>query len=107
MAINDILRRAKASYALSRGASSTSSQEKGHSSSSDIVSASEDQRGIGVGAGFAPPTYQDASGAPIEEVSPLGTHVTSLTSILLNIGMMIGTGVFSTRKYFVVLPTSY
>ncbi|KAF4302706.1 Amino acid/polyamine transporter I [Botryosphaeria dothidea] len=42
------------------------------------------------------PTYQEASGAPIEAQSPLGYKVKWYTIIFLNIGQMIGTGVFST-----------
>ncbi|KAK6608723.1 high-affinity methionine permease [Botrytis cinerea] len=42
------------------------------------------------------PTYQEASGAPVENESPLGLQVTWFTTIFLNIGQMIGTGVFST-----------
>lgn len=38
------------------------------------------------------PSYQEASGAPVENVSPLGLEVTSLTTVFLNIGQMIGTG---------------
>jgi len=45
------------------------------------------------------PSYQEASGAPVENVSPLGTQVTWFTTIFLNIGQMIGTGVFSTRMF--------
>lgn len=44
------------------------------------------------------PTYQEASGAPVEAYSPLGYEVKWYTIIFLNIGQMIGTGVFSTRK---------
>lgn len=44
------------------------------------------------------PTYQEASGAPVEVRSPLGYRVQWFTIIFLNIGQMIGTGVFSTRK---------
>lgn len=44
------------------------------------------------------PSYQEVSGAPVENISPLGTQVGWLTTIFLNIGQMIGTGVFSTRK---------
>lgn len=44
------------------------------------------------------PSYQEASGAPVENVSPLGLQVAWFTTIFLNIGQMIGTGVFSTRK---------
>ncbi|OJD31604.1 high-affinity methionine permease [Diplodia corticola] len=42
------------------------------------------------------PTYQEASGAPVESFSPLGYEVKWYTIIFLNIGQMIGTGVFST-----------
>lgn len=44
------------------------------------------------------PTYQQADGAPIEVESPLGYNVQFFTIIFLNVGQMIGTGVFSTRK---------
>lgn len=43
------------------------------------------------------PTYQEASGAPVEATSPLGRHVGWMTAVFLNIGKMIGTGIFSTR----------
>jgi len=43
-------------------------------------------------------TYQEASGAPIEARSPLGTKTQWFSIIFLNIGQMIGTGVFSTRE---------
>lgn len=50
------------------------------------------------GAGNASqPSYQEASGAPVEKESPLGYDVNWFTIIFLNIGQMIGTGVFSTR----------
>jgi amino acid transporter len=42
-------------------------------------------------------TYQEASGAPVEAHSPLPARVQWFTIIFLNIGQMIGTGVFSTR----------
>ncbi|PBP26362.1 High-affinity methionine permease [Diplocarpon rosae] len=38
----------------------------------------------------------EASGAPVESESPLGYEVSWLTVILLNVGQMVGTGVFST-----------
>jgi hypothetical protein len=44
------------------------------------------------------PTYQEASGAPVEVRSPLGYRVQWFTIIFLNIGQMVGTGVFSTRE---------
>ncbi|TVY33450.1 High-affinity methionine permease [Lachnellula subtilissima] len=49
-----------------------------------------------VGGNDSKPSYQEASGAPVESISPLGTQVGWLTTIFLNIGQMIGTGVFST-----------
>lgn len=51
-----------------------------------------------LGGNESEPSYQEASGAPVENVSPLGLEVTSFTTIFLNIGQMIGTGIFSTRK---------
>jgi hypothetical protein len=50
------------------------------------------------GGNNAVPTYQEASGAPVETSSPLGYTVSSFTILFLNINMMIGTGIFSTRK---------
>ena len=43
-------------------------------------------------------TYQDSDGAPIESRSPLGYSVGWITVVFLNVSMMIGTGVFSTRR---------
>lgn len=43
-------------------------------------------------------TYQEASGAPVETKSPLGYSVGWMTVLCLNVSMMVGTGVFSTRK---------
>lgn len=57
-----------------------------------------------IGGNDSNPSYQEASGAPVENVSPLGLHVTWFTTIFLNIGQMIGTGVFSTRKCHGTLP---
>jgi hypothetical protein len=50
------------------------------------------------GGNNAAATYQEASGAPVESQSPLGYTVGPLTILLLNISMMIGTGIYSTRK---------
>lgn len=44
------------------------------------------------------PTYQQADGAPIEVKSPLGYQVQFFSIIFLNVGQMIGTGVFATRE---------
>ena len=43
------------------------------------------------------PSYQEASGAPVESHSPLGYSVGPVTIIFLNVSKMIGTGVYSTR----------
>ncbi|OAG06518.1 amino acid transporter [Paraphaeosphaeria sporulosa] len=40
--------------------------------------------------------YQDANGAPVEQVSPLGYHVGWYGILFLNVSQMVGTGVFST-----------
>jgi hypothetical protein len=48
------------------------------------------------------PTYQEASGAPVEIQNPLGYRVQWFTIIFLNIGQMVGTGVFSTREYLMI-----
>ncbi|KAF5527199.1 High-affinity methionine permease [Colletotrichum aenigma] len=48
------------------------------------------------GGNDAHPTYQDASGAPVENNSPLGYSVGPVTITLLNITMMIGAGIYST-----------
>jgi hypothetical protein len=46
------------------------------------------------------PTYQEASGAPVEAHSPLPAQIQWYTIIFLNLGQMIGTGVFSTRTSY-------
>jgi hypothetical protein len=50
------------------------------------------------GGNSAPPTYQEASGAPVETKSPLGYSVGWVTIVFLNLSKMVGTGIFSTRK---------
>lgn len=54
----------------------------------------------GRGGNDAAATYQEASGAPVESDSPLGYAVGPITILLMNISMMIGTGIYSTRKIF-------
>ncbi|KAM7197559.1 high affinity methionine permease [Rhypophila sp. PSN 637] len=48
------------------------------------------------GGNDSKPSYQEASGAPVERDSPLGYEVGPVTIIFLNISTMIGTGVYST-----------
>jgi hypothetical protein len=50
------------------------------------------------GGNDAAPTYQEASGAPVEKKSPLGYSVGWITIVFLNLSKMVGTGIFSTRK---------
>jgi hypothetical protein len=44
--------------------------------------------------------YQEASGAPIESDSPLGYSVGAITIVFLNLSKMIGTGIYSTRRWY-------
>ncbi|KAL2015467.1 hypothetical protein VTK56DRAFT_5392 [Thermocarpiscus australiensis] len=48
------------------------------------------------GGNDSPPSYQEASGAPVERRSPLGYSVGPVTIVFLNVSKMIGTGVYST-----------
>ncbi|KAK7723457.1 hypothetical protein SLS63_008869 [Diaporthe eres] len=52
------------------------------------------------GGNNAGATYQEASGAPVESDSPLGYAVGPVTILLMNISMMIGTGIYSTPLIF-------
>jgi len=52
------------------------------------------------------PSYEEAAvniGAPVEVISPLGYHVGAISVMFLNVGTMIGTGIFSTREYHLYL----
>jgi hypothetical protein len=49
------------------------------------------------------PSYQEASGAPVEIKSPFGYAVGPITIIFLNLSKMVGTGIYSTRMY--LLPS--
>jgi hypothetical protein len=51
------------------------------------------------GEGEAEPSYQEAAGAPVEHVSPLGLEVTWFTTVFLNVGEMIGARIYSTRSF--------
>lgn len=48
------------------------------------------------GGNDSQPSYQEATGAPVESRSPLGYSVGPITIIFLNVSKMIGTGVYST-----------
>ncbi|KAI9708247.1 MAG: hypothetical protein M1820_004201 [Bogoriella megaspora] len=51
---------------------------------------------IEAGGNTEKPTYQEASGAPVESTSPLGYSVGWVTVVFLNLSKMVGTGIFST-----------
>lgn len=58
---------------------------------SGVVIGEKGENGAGV-------TYQSASGAPVEARSPLGYSVGTWTALFLNVSMIVGTGIFSTRE---------
>ncbi|KAK1993376.1 high-affinity methionine permease [Colletotrichum falcatum] len=75
----------------SRDASPDDAPGRGSDVTDGVLHYVVDKAGNGSG-----PSYQEASGAPVETSSPLGYGVGPITIIFLNIGTMIGTGVYST-----------
>ncbi|KAH1322819.1 hypothetical protein KXV52_003417 [Aspergillus fumigatus] len=71
------------------------SEQHGESDASSLGSG-DLQYTAQAGANSSVPTYQEASGAPVEINSPLGYSVGWITVVFLNLSKMIGTGVFST-----------
>ena len=71
---------------------------------SDVLQDGNLQYTREIGGNGSKPSYQEACGAPVEKESPLGYEISWFTVIFLNIGQMIGTGVFSTRM--IVTPTN-
>jgi len=65
----------------------------------EFVGAGDIKYAVEQGGNDSGPSYQDVSGAPVEVKSPLGYSVGGITILFLNISMMIGTGVYSTREY--------
>ncbi|KAJ5014361.1 High-affinity methionine permease [Colletotrichum sp. SAR 10_99] len=51
---------------------------------------------VETGGNDSGPSYQEATGAPVETSSPLGYAVGPVTIVFLNVSKMIGTGVYST-----------
>lgn len=47
-------------------------------------------------------SWQTAFGAPVENVSPFGYQVTWFTALFLNIGQMVGVGIFAARMYLLL-----
>ncbi|GIJ91786.1 hypothetical protein Asppvi_010759 [Aspergillus pseudoviridinutans] len=75
---------------------SQSKSERNDQSDASSFSSGDLQYTAEAGANSSVPTYQEASGAPVEVNSPLGYSVGWITVIFLNLSKMIGTGVFST-----------
>jgi hypothetical protein len=78
--------------------------DSARSSSNDVYSSHEIVSTTGAlkfvveqGGNGSQPSYQEVSGAPVEAKSSLGYAVGPLTIVFINIGKMIGTGVYSTR----------
>jgi len=81
------------------------SDDSARSSSNDVFSSHEIVSTTGdlkfvveQGGNGSQPSYQEVSGAPVEANSSLGYAVGPLTIVFINIGKMIGTGVYSTRE---------
>ncbi|KAG9517781.1 amino acid transporter, partial [Aureobasidium melanogenum] len=76
---------------------STTSSSNDVFSSHEIVSTTGDLKFVvEQGCNGSQPSYQEVSGAPVETKSSLGYAVGPLTIVLINVGKMIGTGVYST-----------
>lgn len=87
---------------------SASSEKTAIASSDDVASEHVLSEGtlkytLEQGGNGSLPSYQEASGAPVEANSSLGYAAGPVTIVLLNVGKMVGTGVYSTRM-FVALP---
>jgi hypothetical protein len=87
-------------FQSSEGPQFTEAEERGSTSDSDPseLVAGGTYYVAGKAANNKETSYQDASGAPVEESSPLGYNVGPITILLLNVSKMIGTGIFSTRE---------
>lgn len=83
---------------FSRREGSDSRDDIDHDAASEISDGSLTYVG-NQGGNNTSATFQEASGAPVERKSPLGYSVNSFTILFLNINMMIGTGIFSTRMF--------
>ncbi|KAI4765638.1 amino acid transporter [Aureobasidium sp. EXF-3400] len=82
---------------------SEKAEDSARSSSNDVFSSHEivSTKGdlkfvVEQGGNGSQPSYQEVSGAPVETNSSLGYAVGPLTIVFINIGKMIGTGVYST-----------
>ncbi|KAI9692576.1 MAG: hypothetical protein M1822_006807 [Bathelium mastoideum] len=69
---------------------------RGIDTQADTVSEGSLKFTIEQGENDSKPSYQEASGAPVESKSPLGYSVGPIAIIMLNLGKMVGTGIYST-----------
>jgi hypothetical protein len=88
---NPFSRRSGAARSANENVATTNSLNDGHISDGSSLQYIAEK-----GGNDAPPTYQEASGAPVESRSPLGYHVGAISIYALNVSMMIGTGIYST-----------
>ncbi|KAI4597739.1 hypothetical protein KJ359_004014 [Pestalotiopsis sp. 9143b] len=90
------------------GRNSSSESDGASSTPNGTVAFDGDLKYVGeVGGNDAPEMFQEAGGAPVESHSPLGYSVGPVTILFLNISMMIGTGIYSTRAEVVNLEQAY
>ncbi|KAG7286728.1 hypothetical protein NEMBOFW57_009040 [Staphylotrichum longicolle] len=73
-----------------------SAEDSGDEPSAAEVSDGSLKYTLEKGGNDSQPSYQEASGAPVERHSPLGYTVGPVTIVFLNVSKMIGTGVYST-----------
>ena len=62
----------------------------------DTISEGSLKYTIEHGGNNSGPSYQEASGAPVERSSPLGYAVGPIAIMMLNLSKMVGTGIYST-----------
>ena len=67
-----------------------------YDSQTDTVSEGSLKFTLEHGGNNSDPSYQEATGAPVEKSSPLGYSVGPIAIIALNVSQMVGTGIYST-----------
>lgn len=85
-----------ASLPWKRRAASLPTYDQANQSETAFVSEGGLQFALEKGENNSNPSYQEASGAPVEKYSTLGYHVGPITIVFLNLSKMVGTGVYST-----------
>ena len=85
-----------ASLPWKRRAASFPTYDQANQSATAFVTEGSLQFALEKGENNSSPSYQEASGAPVEKYSTLGYHVGPITIVFLNLSKMVGTGVYST-----------